>query len=296
MGLSRSCFGLGLMLSMQALPVAAADLERDLEQQLRGGWVVILGESYSDCAGVYNNNEVGAMGVTSRADHRFAPGELAKVDKINLKSDRLDLFLTLAEPLLVSRKDGPFELFDEKQCKVQLLVDVPRSTVRSGDAPEVMGLLAPVVEVYPSQAQGRASGHWNRRVRDPYPPDYEYTLARHAVWQAEQTNAAVASRSSTAIDDANRLMRNLRDDPDYLAGFAAGAEAIRSWSDSSCSSLVGASFSWVKKGASKGHSGGSQPERRWREGWEDGQELVFDLALVDRLRGCYVQPPPMPPQ
>ncbi len=111
MGLSRRCFGLGVRLSMLAFSVAAADLERDLEQQLRGAWAVILGESSSDCAGVYNNNEVGA------------------------------------------------------------------------------------------------------------------------------------------------------------------------------------SFSWVKKSAPKGHSGGSQPQRRWREGWDDGQELVFNPALADRLRGWYVQPP-----
>ena len=293
---SRRWWGVVLILAA-ALPAVAADLERDLEQRLRGAWVVVLGETFSDCAGIYNNNEVGAMGTSSKADHRFEPGELAKVDKINLKSDRLDLFVTLAEPLLVSRSDGPFELFDEKQCKVQLLVDVPRSTVRSGDAPEVMALLAPVVEVYPSQSQARGSGNWNRRVRDSYPPDYERTLARHAVWQAEQTNAAVASRSNGAIDDANRLVRDLREDPDYLAGFAAGAEAMRSWWESSCSTLVGASFSWVKKSAPKGHSGGSQPERRWRDGWDDGQELVFNLALADRLRGCYVQPPePAPPR
>jgi len=295
MDLVRAWCGVVLVLAT-AVPAASGELERDLEQRLRGAWVVVTGECFSDCAGVYNNNQVGAMGTTSKADLRFQPGELAKVDKINLKSDRLDLFLTLAQPVLASHMDGPFELFDEKRCKVQLLIDVPRSTVRSGGAAEVMALLEPVVEVYPSQAEARTSEHWNRRVRDPYPPDYERTLAQHAVWQADQTNAAVASRSDDAIDDANRVARDLRDDPDYLAGFAAGAEAMRSWWESSCSTLVGTNFSWVKKGTPRGHSGGSTSEKRWREGWSDGQELVFNLALADRLRGCYVQVPEPAPE
>ena len=44
----------------------------------------------------------------------FAQGELAKVDKINLKRARIDLYLSLGEPVLASHMDGPFELYDEK--------------------------------------------------------------------------------------------------------------------------------------------------------------------------------------
>lgn len=284
-----------IVLTLVVLPATASELERTLERQLAGAWVLILTESYSDCAGFYNNNQVGAVGVASRADRRFAPGELAKIDKINLKSDRLDLFLTLGEPLLVSRSDGPFELYDERECKVQLLVDVPRTTVRSGDAAAVIELLAPTVEIFGSQPAARAAEHSNRRVREPYPPDYERTLARHAVWQAEQTNAAVAARSDAAIDDANRVLRDLRGDPDFLAGFAAGVDALRDWRETSCERLADASFSWARKSPPREHAGDSSAARSWREGWEAGQETLFNLALADRLRGCYVQPPTLPP-
>ena len=41
------------------------------------------------------NNDVPAGGVSSKARHRFEPGELAKVDKINLKRSQIDLFLSL---------------------------------------------------------------------------------------------------------------------------------------------------------------------------------------------------------
>ena len=68
----------------------------------------------------------------------FEPGEVVKIDKLNLKRARLDLFLTLAEPLLVAHADGPFELYDETECQVKLMIDVPRPIIRGGKPQAVM--------------------------------------------------------------------------------------------------------------------------------------------------------------
>ena len=92
--------------------VAASVLEDQLESELRGAWAVLSVEVFSDCAGYYNNNEMHGAGVSSKAKRRFDFGELVKIDKINLKRSRIDLFLSLSEPVLVCRVEGPFELFD----------------------------------------------------------------------------------------------------------------------------------------------------------------------------------------
>ena len=33
---------------------------------------------------------------------------------------------------------------------------------------------------------------------------------------------------------------------------------------------------------------------RWYRGWEDGQRLVYNLALLERLDACYVPVPEIP--
>ena len=72
-------------------------------------------------------------GVTSKASRRFEPGELGKVDKVKVKRSRVDLLLTLDQPVLASRLDGPFELFDERPCKVQLIFEMPREWLSRED-------------------------------------------------------------------------------------------------------------------------------------------------------------------
>ena len=53
-------------------------------------------------------------------------------------------------------------------------------------------------------------------------------------------------------------------------------------------SLISASFS--------GHSDKPPRDRNksYKQGYRDGQELVFNLILAKRLEGCYVPVPPMP--
>lgn len=270
---------------------AAADLEGNLEARLKGAWAVTAVEVYSGCGGTYTNNSVTGGGVASRGDRRFEPGELVKVDKLSVKRSEVHLFLGLAEPVLVGRLDGPFQLFDERSCRVQLILELGRPTIAAGDSAAVLSRLAEVLEVHPSLEAARGSGRWNERQRDPYPDDYQETLARHAVWQAEQVNVAVAARSDRAFDDALRGVDRVRTEPAYLAGFAAGVEAARSWSASTCDTLVSASFGSFERQPPRER----KDDRAWCQGFRDGQELTFNLLLADRLRGCFVPVPPLPP-
>jgi hypothetical protein len=279
------------VLLLVVVGTAGADLERDLEARLKGAWAVTAVEVFSGCGGAYTNNSVTGGGVSSRADRRFEPGELVKVDKLSVKRSEVHFFLSLAEPVLVGRVDGPFELFDERSCRVQLMLELGRPTIAAGDAAAVFARLEEVLEVFPSLEAARGAERWNGRRREPYPDDYQETLARYAVWQAEQVNVAVAARSDQALGDAIRGVDRVRSEPAYLDGFAAGVEAARSWSERSCDTLVSVTFGGAERQPPREKGG----DRAWCQGYRDGQELTFNLLLADRLRGCFVPVPPLPP-
>jgi len=284
-------WGVGVAVVLAAAAtVSASGLEDAVRSRLRGAWGVVEVEVYSGCAGSYANNRISGTLVTSKTDRRFEPGELAKIDKVNVKRARVDVMVSLAEPLLVSRIDGPFELFDVRECRVQLMVEVPRQVVKAGDVNAVMEAVSAVLETHPSRAAAQDSELWNRRQRDPYPEDYELTLARYEVWKAEQHNVAVTARSQEALEDSVRIVERIRRDPAYLDGFAAGVELMREWRERDCDDLVDVRFS------SEEHDppGEHRDQRPWRDGFRDGQELVFSLMLVDRLERCFVAVPSAP--
>jgi hypothetical protein len=227
--------------------------------------------------------------VTSQAAHRFAPGELVKIDKLNLKRSRLDLFLTVSEPVLVAHADGPFQLYDEAECQVQLMIDVPRPMVSSGNTAAVLEIVRSMIQVHRDLDTAQSSSAWNRRAREQLPEDYEQTLARHAVWKAEQFNAAVADRSDEAVEDALRAVDDIDRDPSYLDGFAAGVEEMDSWYERDCEDLVDVSFATVERRPPSDRGG----DDAWCDGYRDGQRLVFSLHVLDRLKACFV--PVTPP-
>jgi hypothetical protein len=274
-------------LGWTAASAAAGQLEDLLQSRLHGAWVLTRTESYSWCDGRYTNNRVSAGGVTSKGFRRFVPGELGKIDKVDLKRARVDLLVSVNEPVLVERQEGPFELFDERSCKVELMVELPREVVKSGDPDAVLAELARVVEAFPSWSEARSSEGWNGRERRPYPPDYDQTLARYQVWHAEQLNAAVAARSDEAARDAARLVERMGTDPSYLAGFGAGVERGGDWYEDDCDDLLEASLVIH----SDDPPDGVDDTKAWDRGYRDGQELAFNVLLVDRLAGCYVPVP-----
>jgi hypothetical protein len=281
--------GLAALMALAAGTCLASALEDQLEGRLRGAWGVLTVEAYSGCSSVYHNNQVSGTLVSSKAARRFEPGELVKVDKINLKRSRLDLFLSLAEPVLESRIEGPFELFDRADCRVQLMVSVPREVIKARDEAEVLRTVAQVLEIHSSRQAALQSARHNQRVCQALPPDYEQTLARYEVWQAEQHNAAVVARATLAAEDAERAALRVRRDPNYLDGFGAGVEAMRSFTEDDCSDLVDARLDRWDRSPPSEH----RDDDTWCAGFRDGQELLFNIQLGARLDRCLVPVPPL---
>jgi hypothetical protein len=263
----------------------ASELGDRLDRELKGGWGVLEVDVYSACGGTYSDNEVGAAGVASKAPHQFAAGELVKIDNVKVKRQRVDLMLTLGAPLRVSRIDGPFELYDQRQCRVQLMVFVPRELVKSANLEGLLSEVKRHITLHSSHDAAQMSDDWNGREMEPFPDDYEETLQRHAAWKAEQTNAAVRKDIDFALSEAAEVVDDIDDDDDYLAGFSAGAERMADFNVTSCGSLLGASFTTYRKNPP------ADQTRAFKDGWDDGQKLVFHVLLADRLRPCLVPVP-----
>jgi hypothetical protein len=257
------------------LASAADSREKTLNARFRGGWVIVQVALFSRCDGFYNDNELIGPGTNGKG-RRFAEGELAQVERVASKRDRVEIFLNLAEGVLEPRREGPFTLYDARTCRVQLKVPAAKDAAVALD-----GLL----ELHGAAREAEASKGWNRRRRESYPPDYERTLAAYQSWKAEQTNSAVQARLDKATDEAGRAADRMRSDTEYLAGFAAGKEKMSGKYLGNCDSLINSYFS---PDTERGKSD------LWRRGYEDGQRLVYNLELVRRLPDCFVPIPPAP--
>jgi len=271
-----------------AFHAAAGDLDDRLDGELRGAWAILEHEVYSSCSSTYSDNRVGAAGVASKANRRFDAGELVKIDKIKVKRSRVDLLTTFSESVLVATHDGPFELYNERKCKAQLIFELPRAVIKSGDADAVLAAIGSALTLFSSSSAAMEAVGWNGRERRPYPDDYEQTLARYEIWKAEQTNVAVAAGIDRSIAEAASAAEDIEDDVDYLAGFAAGAEEMQEIYLSDCAHLIDASFASRKENPPSGKS------KTWRRGFSDGQRIVFHTRLARELQGCYVRVPGPP--
>jgi hypothetical protein len=280
MAFAGRSIGFAALLAMTIPSAAHADLEKDLNARWRAGAVVVRVPIASSCDGFYNDNDVVGNRVDSKARRRFAAGELARVERIGVRRGRADVFLDLAEGVLEEIHDGPFTLYEPQTCKVQLRVPLPDRA----DAQRAEARLAELLELHGSTGEAEASPLWNGRRREPFPEDYEETLAAYESWKAARTNAAVQDRMDDAIEEASRISDRLRSDPEYLEGFAAGVETVRDRSFGDCASLTSTAFSPDSAG------GGKSPD--WRRGYEDGQRLAFHLELLRRLKECFVPVPP----
>ncbi len=275
-----------------AAPVAAEDLEDALRARWLGAWVVTKVETYSDCDSMYANNDINGTRVASRAGLGFAVGELAHVDKVNVKSSRVDVYITVTAPLRTPHQEGPFTLFDERTCKIQLLIDAAGKDIRAGNLEPVDAAIAQALEKFATRAEAEVSPAWNRRALEPLPADYPETLARYQAWKVEQVNAQLAAVREEAIDEAARVAQHVDDDPGYLAGFAKGTEEARYWSPGSCESIASASFAGFERREPKDHRGDEPAHRSWRRGYHDGQVLAYNLVLARAVKGCFLPPPP----
>jgi hypothetical protein len=299
----------GLLLLAAAGQAHAGDTQDAVASRWRGAWVVTTAETRADCMGMYTNNRVSGRLVSSKGRWRFKAGELARVDGIDLKRDRVDLRMSLAEPLLVPRQDGPFTLYDETPCRVELQVEVARDLVKGRDVAGLDRVLLVAVERHSTEDEARASRRYNHRERDPYPSDYEQTLAAHAAWQARQTNIAVQAHIDALVDDTSRIPERITGDPDYMAGFARGVETARSSRPDSCPGLMTVGTGTLHTGSGHhgqatavpagrggggragGASGESEAQARYARGYADGVRLTQGLDAIRRLPGCFVPVP-----
>ena len=272
---------LGLLLCTLPAVARAASLEDSVNARWRGGWVVAGSPLASDCDGYYNDNLVVGDRAQSSARQRFDAGELARVERIAVKRARLDVFLDLGEGILEERHDGPFTLYEPRECRVQLQIPLPERA----DAAAAEARLSELLQLQGSRQQAERSSAWNGRRRQPFPEGYERTLAAYQTWKAAQVNRAVRARMDDAIEEAARIDDRLRSEPEYLEGFAAGVERVRDRSLGDCPSLLNATFS-PDSDRGKGSD--------WRRGYEDGQRLAWNLELLRKLKECFVPVPETP--
>ncbi|HEV8337420.1 MAG TPA: hypothetical protein VGR67_13470 [Candidatus Polarisedimenticolia bacterium] len=294
--MKRLILAASLVAALGTAPVAAGELENALERQWRGAWVLTGLDAYSDCAGIHTDNQINGALVQAKGQYRFKPGELARVQSIDLKRTSVEIGLSLQEPLLHSFQDGPFTLYREIRCLVDLDVELPRALVAGKDLKEINDFLQPILARYFSPEDALRSRAWNGRVRDPFPADYERTMARHDAWKAEQSNAAVQTRIDQAREETARLVDRISNDPDYLRGFAAGIEVMRSQDLTRCSDILGRDFATIASSPERLlASMASDAAARTKRGYQDGARMVFGLESLRRLPECLVPVPEAPP-
>jgi hypothetical protein len=268
---------------------SAADLEDELTGRWRGSWVVLRLDVRSDCGGAYTNNRVNGRRVSSSGIQSFAAGELAQIDRINLHRARIDLKVTLAEPVRTAWQDGPFTLYRQTSCRVELETELPRSAVAKRDVAAVERALGQALERYDERGEAEASQARNRRQVEPYPEGYDDTLAEYGRWKAEQVNVAVRDRIVQAQAETDRVAARIDSDGDYVAGFAEGVERARAIGWPACEALVrGGVDGFVTRTTAAQKT---DAERRHGRGFEDGQRLLVSLELTRRLPSCFVDAP-----
>ena len=283
------------VLVLGSAPALAGQLENSLETRWRGAWVLTNADVYSECSGTYTDNDVNGGLVRSKGRFRFETGELAQIKDLDLERSGIELSLSFPEPLLVSFQDGPFTLYKEARCLVSLDVELPRKLVAHKELNGIEAELAQVVTRFTRQEEAMRSRAWNRRKCDPYPDDYDRTLAKHAAWKAQQTNAAIQARIDQAYEESSRITDRVSSNPDYLKGFGAGIEAVRSVDLSSCGELLGRNFqNIVPRPPQLPAAILNDAAAEFQRGFQDGGRLVFALESLRRLQGCIVPVPEVP--
>lgn len=279
-----------------APPAVAGALDRALEDRWRGAWVVTAVPTASRCDGRASNVAVIDGRALPEHPHRFERGEIAQVRKVDAKrGGRVDVHLALAEPLLEPYRDGPFTLYRELSCEVELEIDVERALVREDDVDALDAEIGAVLERHASRAGAEASPAWNERRRADYPPDYDITLAEHRAWAVERRNAIAAERIDDALDFASWQLRAARGDDEHRRGFALGVESVASVFGDDCDDWWGRDLDDATRSASwhagRVPGGLSASARR---GFIEGQRLAWAVRMAAGLRDC-VQPVPSVP-
>ncbi len=278
----RWYLGISTLLLVVAFPAAHADLQDRLNSRWRGAWVIVNGELYSNCDSVYANNRVSGDIIRGIGRVKLSTGELARVHKVDVKRKRIDIMLNLNESILIEYQDGPFTLYREASCRVELLVDTGGRTKKLGTG-DVEALFAPWLERYARQTEAEHSPSWNRRARRPYPENYEQTLADYRIWQVEQHNQLVEERINDSIDQASQLLVAVSENGDFGVGLGYGLVTMKANIRGDCDRLLASNPGTYIKPY-------DAPNPAWADGYETGQHLGYHIELAQRLRGCFTVP------
>jgi hypothetical protein len=267
-------------------PVVAARPEEELRAAWVGHWVVLRTAALSNCDERYTNNRMRGPQPSSGGRHRFDPGEMGRLNNLHLQRARIDLLVTLLEPLRVELRDGPFQLYEQLECRVELEVPAPREAVRQGATDQLDGLIQAVLERHEAGAAADASPIWNRRRVEPLPDDHEERLAAYHAWKQEQLYIALRGRLAEALDRAADITSDGDRSVAYAEGLLLGMRELErhSFYSTDCVDLPGEQIhpGWRKAPEELD----KRDARDWRDGFEDGQRLRFEVALARRIERC----------
>lgn len=253
---------------------ASADVESELRAELVGRFALTRAALLSECTDHYTDVDVVGGRISGGRGVRFSAGELLHVDNVKIGPlAGLDVNVSLAVPYLLGFTDGPFTLYEERHCRVQLNFEVDREARR--DRGRALAAIAAVLDLFDSEGAAKHAG-WNRREREPFPADWETTRREYEAWKIHQRNLAVRKKVDDLLAMAAQTIASLPAGDAYLAAFGAGARA-RDDSWSSCEAMLDASF-YVSGSAKK------KPN-----GWSDGEKVAWATRLARELQRCYLE-------
>ncbi len=169
--------------------------------------------------------------------------------------------------------------------------------MKSKDVAGIERSLRPLLERHATEGEARDAAAYNQRVRESYPDDYQETLARHAAWKAEQTNAGIQAKIDSTLDVAAGITSRMSSDYSYLTSFAKGVEAAKAVSLDSCQSMMAVELSNTSRSKTTSSTSSETGVANTRA-YRDGRNLVLGLELLRRLPDCFVpvpvvEPPPV---
>src|SRR5262249_53766471 len=115
-----------------------------------------------------------------------------------------------------------------------------------------------------------------------------------AAWRAQQANAAIQARIDRAAEETSRITDRMASDPEYLKGFAAGIEVVRSLELNECNDILSRDFDKIAPAPTALAGFVNEAAGRYQRGYQDGARLLFGLESMRRLPGCMVQVPEAP--
>ncbi len=279
----RWCLSIFALFLVMTSPVAHADLQDRLNSRWRGAWVIVNGELYSNCDSTYTDNRVSGDLIRGNGRVALPTGELAKVRRVDVKRRRVDVFLDLNENVLIEYQEGPFTLYREASCRVELLVDTAGRRTKKLGTGDIEVLFALLLERYARLADAEHSPNWNRRARQAYPENYEQILAEYRIWQVERHNHLVEERINESIEQASQLLVDVSQDSDFGTGLGYGLVAMKENIRGDCDRLLASNLGTYEKSY-------DAPNPTWANGYETGQRLGYYIELAWRLSGCFTVP------